>query len=325
MRKLCIFVLLVVLSPLGSAAEAYRYSGPYNKENLSVILIHGESKYKNDLLTLTEAMKQGKVKVYETGNVNKLAIENVSKEDVYIQAGDIVKGGKQDRVFSDDMVLPKMSGKQDISSFCVESGRWRKRGKENVQHFSQSSYRLASKDLKLAAKMKKNQADVWDKVNQLQRKMGRALGKNVQKQESASSLQLSLEDQDAQMKVQDYEKSLKTLVNKKDVLGFAFAINGDLNSVDVYANNKLFKKMWPRLLRAAATEALMERDVKNKRYAPLDEKQVEKMMKQNLGKQKQAEINARTQIRTTDSKESFKALTMDKQNNVVVHTNLIVK
>ncbi len=78
-------------------ATAHRISGPFTHENLTVFLIHGEDRIKNkDFLTLQEALKKKKVVVHETQQVNELAIENVSKtEEVFVQAGDIVKGGQQ--------------------------------------------------------------------------------------------------------------------------------------------------------------------------------------------------------------------------------------
>ena len=97
---------------LAASAEDYRFSGPYTHDNLSIFLIHGPQRQPTStFLTLQEALDQKKVVVYETGNVNQLAIENFSGEDVYIQSGDIVKGGQQDRVFPDDFVLPKTSGR----------------------------------------------------------------------------------------------------------------------------------------------------------------------------------------------------------------------
>src|SRR5205814_5729749 len=98
----------------------------------SVYLLHGQSAKSSaaGLLTLQEAMDQKKVVVYETGKVNELSIENTSSQDVYVQSGDIVKGGRQDRVLSTDLVLPPHSGKLSIAAFCVEHGRWTKRGNE---------------------------------------------------------------------------------------------------------------------------------------------------------------------------------------------------
>lgn len=56
--------------------------------------------------------------------VNTLYIENVSNDTIMLMAGEVVKGGKQDCVLGQDMVLLPRSGKRDISVFCVEQGRW---------------------------------------------------------------------------------------------------------------------------------------------------------------------------------------------------------
>src|SRR2546425_5245339 len=106
------------LSRASAATGDYHLSGPYTHENLSIFLIHGtRSAPAGKFLTLQEAMDQKKVAVYETGNVGELSIENLSSEEIYIQSGDIVKGGRQDRVFPDDFIVPSHSGKVPISSF----------------------------------------------------------------------------------------------------------------------------------------------------------------------------------------------------------------
>ncbi len=65
-------------------------------------------------MPLARALAQKKVIVRETGSVSKLTIENLSDEEVYVQAGEIVKGGQQDRVLSMDLVLPPKSGRVDV-------------------------------------------------------------------------------------------------------------------------------------------------------------------------------------------------------------------
>src|SRR5438874_4780375 len=102
----------------------YKLSGPYSHENLTVYLIHGENQLKGkNFLTLSEALQQKKVVVHETQAVRELAIENLSAtEEVFVLAGDIVRGGKQDRIIAYDMVVPAKSGKMPIASFCVEAG-----------------------------------------------------------------------------------------------------------------------------------------------------------------------------------------------------------
>ena len=103
-------------------------SGPYTHENLTIYLIHGEDKLKGKApLTLDEALEQKKVIVYETKEVNNLSIENVSDEDVFIMAGEIVKGGRQDRLLQYDLIVSAKSGKMPLPAFCVESGRWTQR------------------------------------------------------------------------------------------------------------------------------------------------------------------------------------------------------
>src|SRR5213078_3546404 len=106
-----------------------------------IFLIHGNEKIAGkNFLTLQEALEKSLVTVNETGQVNSLTIENRSQnEAVYIQSGDIVKGGRQDRVLAFDLIVPPNSGKMQIASFCVESGRWSQRGKESDRQFSESN------------------------------------------------------------------------------------------------------------------------------------------------------------------------------------------
>src|SRR2546421_6738898 len=113
-----------------------KLSGPYTHGNLTVFLIHGPDRMKGrEFLTLAEAMEKKVVVVHETSNVNELAIENTGSTDVYVQSGDIVKGGKQDRTIAMDFIAPAHSGKIPIAAFCVEHGRWQQRGNEDAAEF----------------------------------------------------------------------------------------------------------------------------------------------------------------------------------------------
>ena len=258
--RILLGTILLATSYLTLANE-YTVTGPYSKNNLAIYLIHGQDQVSDQTyLTLDEAMKQKRVKVHETSNVNQLSIENISKnEHVYIQAGDIVKGGKQDRVFSTDMVLEPGSGKINIASFCVEQGRWKKRGKESVSEFNSSTKKLSSKKLHLAARLKNNQSEVWSEVKKEQRKLGDSVGEDVKSRASASSLQLTLENKKLANKIMTYKKTLSpVLKGKENVIGYAFAINGKLNTADIYANKALFKKLWPKIIDATATESVGE-------------------------------------------------------------------
>jgi len=238
-----------------------RLSGPYTHGNLAVFLIHGPDKLKNrQFLTLEEAMEKKLVVVHETENVNELAIENRGDTDVYVQSGDIVKGGKQDRTIAMDFIVPARSGKLPIASFCVEHGRWQQRGAENAAEFT-AGVTVAGRDVKLAAKRSMNQQEVWQEVAATQKKLGDSVGTPDGLLGGLSgSLQLAQEDKKVRESSDEYVKALSGVLDgKKDVIGYAFAINGKVNSADIYANSDLFKKLWPKLIKASAVEATAEK------------------------------------------------------------------
>jgi hypothetical protein len=244
-----------------TTADDYRISGPYTHNNLAVFLIHGKDKLGGKtFLTLQEALKQRKVVVYETKNVNELAIENLSRyEEVYVQSGDIVKGGQQDRMLGVDLIVPPRSGKISIAAFCVEQGRWQKRGSEEATRFSSSTDRVATRELKIAANKTKSQGEVWNKVAEAQSKLSANVGAPVAAPVSKSSFQLTLENRQVQETAAAFVKALSHVAGgQRDVIGYAFAINGKINSADVYAANALFLKLWPSLLKASAVEAIAE-------------------------------------------------------------------
>jgi hypothetical protein len=279
-------------------AGPYRISGPYTHENLNIFLIHGEDKVKGkSFLTLQEALEQKKVIVHETQQVNELAVENVSPTDeVFIQAGDIVKGGQQDRVLSFDLIVPSKSGKMPIASFCVEHGRWTQRGAEDAARFGSSTEQLSTKELKLAARADKKQGEVWDKVAKAQMLLKDKVGAPVQAAESASSLQLTLEHKKLKEALEEYLKKLSPLIeDKKDVIGYAFAINGKVNSADVYGSSALFRKLWPKLIKASAVEAVVEVQ-KDKKFDPVAATAVKAFLEDgDKGKAKEKEVTKRVQ------------------------------
>src|SRR5262245_60237821 len=174
-----------------------RLSGPYAHQNLTVYLVHDENTLTGKTpLTLEEAMQRKLVIVHETEDVNELAIENVSaRDEVFVQAGDIVKGGKQDRVLGVDLIVTANSGRVPIDSFCVEHGRWTARGTESRTEFNSSADYAPSKAIKMAAKSAKSQQQVWEQVATSQRKLSAATNSNTASAASVSSLPLTLENQ----------------------------------------------------------------------------------------------------------------------------------
>src|SRR4051812_27418337 len=100
-----------------TGASEYRYSDPFMYKNLTLYIIRGKEKIAaKSYLTLQQAMDRKLITVYETGSVNELSVKNESdKEAIFIQSGDIVKGGRQDRTMAFDMIVPPKSGKLSIN------------------------------------------------------------------------------------------------------------------------------------------------------------------------------------------------------------------
>ena len=308
-------------------AGDYRLSGPYTHKNLSIFLVHGKNVIKaKSFLTLQEALVQRKVVVYETRSVNELSIENFSDEDVYVQSGDIVKGGQQDRMIGVDLIVPPRSGKLPISAFCVEHGRWSGRGSEKAAVFSSSSDAVATKEIKLAAKRSTSQSEVWQSVKMAQDNLSRNVGTRVNSTVSESSLQLAVENNKVQETADSYLKVLGNIANRSDdVIGYVFAINGKVNSADIYGSNVLFKKLWPKLLKANAIEAIAE--LQNEKFKPASVENAQGFLtSSDKAKGSDKDVNARVNLLTREDSENIVFETRDKdQKGVWVHRNYIKK
>jgi len=270
----CFVSLSLGLSTLAGAGA--QISGPVAHDNLAVYFVHGSAAQGAVPMSLEEALAKGRVKVSETGSVNALTVENVGDDEVLLQAGDIVKGGQQDRVLSVDLLLPPHSGRVLIPAFCVEPGRWSARGQEDPRQFSTSTAAMPSHEAKLAiqsyvaqhvaavllrADAAAPQAEVWAKVRETQEQLSRSVGTPVAATASPSSLQLSLENAKLREAQAAYFDALRSAAESADdIVGYVFAINGKITGGDVYASSALFRKMWRKLLIANITEAISEKN-----------------------------------------------------------------
>ena len=325
-------IALSLLAMLGLAAQAgnageYRVSGPYTHDNLSIFLIHGAGAPTKKLLTLQEAIAQHKVVVYETRNVNELAIENVSDQDVFIESGDIVKGGAQDRTLKDDLILPTKSGRINITSFCVEHGRWTKRGDEPVTTFASASETVATKEMKMAVRVEADQSQVWNKVAKAQDRLSSVAGAGVRSPESPSSFAMTMAAPVVQKSIDGYIQQLAGIVDgRSDVIGYAFAINGKVNSADVYASHDLFARFWPKLLRASAVEAVSEYDSR-KKFEPARPDAVRAvLLDADSGRPSSKNLTDRTGVVVRQTSQNILFETRDRsQHDAWVHRNYLTK
>ena len=233
-------------APAVASGNTERVSGPYTHANLAVYLVHGADQAPGkNYLTLQEALEQKKVIVHETGNVNELSIQNVSDDVVYIQSGEIVKGGRQDRTLGTDMLITRSMGNTPISSFCVEHGRWTGREGESAVAFNASSAMVAGREMKLASNSNSGHSDqgqVWAKVAEAQTKLSENAGAPVAANASPSSFQLTMENKALTDKTDEYVKALQPAIDgKDDAIGWVYEVNGKIVGGNVYASRELFR------------------------------------------------------------------------------------
>src|SRR5262249_44628055 len=102
-------------------------------------------------------------------------------------------------------------------------------------------------------------------------KLSRNLGAPVAAPQSRTSLELALENDRLAREQAEYVAALQPKGEQgDDIVGYVFAVNGNVNSADIYPSNGLFKKMWPKLLRAGVTEAIRKRDAERARAPSFD-------------------------------------------------------
>jgi len=245
--------------------QKFTIEASINYKNLQIFPITGnygitDKKY----VTLTEGLDNEYVIVNETSEVNELSMTNNSDHYIFIHSGDIVKGGKQDRTIQYDVIVPPREKDLPLASFCVERGRWSARENEAVGSFGYSSHNVSSRDLKVSAKKLKSQAEVWDKVDKQKNKL--AVNMSIEydtvfmfNNVSNTSLQLALEDSTLIELRATYKTSYSSFLNRTDVIGMAYAINGEVYGIDIF-NNDVFLRLKEKMIDGFITEAVGDLD-----------------------------------------------------------------
>lgn len=282
---------------------------------------------------LSEVIKGQDVVLEETGNVNLLSISNNTKDYIFILAGDIVKGGRQDRTIENDIIIPPYTKKVPLESYCVESGRWQKRGQEEVHEFSDNTKVLSSRDLKLASRYSKDQSAVWQKVSEKQYKLDKNLaemkGENVdvRSPQSETSLQLTLENKELEDVTKEFKNNLNNLNDfSENSIGFAYAINGQFYGMDIYHSRELFAKLQAKLFDAVIAEAISEYE-KDISFVPVNREDlyvlIQRMLSANV---RETKINEHTMERMFEGDQGVMFETVEiTQRKQWVRKNYIFK
>ena len=171
-----------------------------------------------------------------------------------------------------------------------------------------------------------SQDAVWENVTAAQDKLSRNISATVNASASRSSLELSLENAKVKETSSTYIKAFASLLkNKNDVIGYVFAINGQVNSADVYASSALFAKLWPKLLKSSAVEAIAELE-ENSKPASVSESAVTAFL---VGPDKTTsakDVTQRVRLLTRENDDSILFETRDRQKkDAWIHRNYIKK
>ncbi len=285
--------------------SGYQVLEPIRQGSLTVFPVVASKSYPTgEFLTLDEGLRSGEVVVTEYGNirglvrrrntpaiqhdsaeVNRLVLINNSKRPLLLLAGEIVAGGKQDRVIGMDRIVPSESDPIDLNVFCVEPGRWVatsdhfgpsgatyaiRGGTAGTSAKSSAGTLMAQPSVRARAMADKDQSQVWAEVRKQQESMAVEVAgaspstPNAAPLRSTSSYAVVMENQDVKEKVdevakpieQNYQNLIKQLRDRKAV-GVVVAVNGRVIWSDVFASTELLEKYWPKLVRSYASEAVV--------------------------------------------------------------------
>jgi len=334
------------------SASGYKVLEPIRHGSLTVFPVLASRVYATgDFLTLDEGLRSGEVVVTEYGNisglirrrptpavqvqraeVNRLVLINNAKRPLLLLAGEIVTGGKQDRVIGKDRIVPPESDPVDLSVFCVEPGRW----VASSDHFGTSGATyggtvggpihgapapgtmMAQPSVRAKAMGDKDQNQVWAEVKKQQQSMvveveASASPVSTQEIQSTSSYARVMENKDVKEKVdeiaapiqQNYESLIKQLRDRKAV-GVVVAVNGRIIWADVFASTELLEKYWPKLVRSYASEAVVTRA----KGGEVSSAQAEAFLGDIQGRRETIEIEPGVYRHTEANGDGFKAFAL---------------
>lgn len=336
--------LLFAPSPPASPtakSDGLRVDGPYAHKNLAVYVVSGGTEDARRFITLGEGLKSKTVKLRERGAgaaVNELEIENASDEWLYLQAGDVIIGGKQDRTIGIDVAIPPHSSPQPIAAFCVEHGRWTPRsgassGASGVA-FTDNAAIAGSNAMKISIQDHADQSKVWAEVAADEK---RAAAKIAVASPSAPVASFSstgtygaiVAQKDLVAGRAEYVKSLLGVIDKKkNAVGIVVAIDGRIQSADVYGSSALFHKLARKLLDSYAQEALLSSGSSDTAAAPSVDDARSFLRSSAAGAPEKSEKVAESTTRTTIRKQEtvvFEYTSREKKDGAktLLHRNYI--
>jgi hypothetical protein len=288
------------LSNAGPGALRYSVLAPVSQGNLTVFPVIASTSFDTGkLMTLDEGIRSGQVIVTEetgaTGlvrprstegvwqerpypmpphaaRVNELALVNNSDQPLLLLGGEIVTGGKQDRVVGKDRIIPAHSEPVALSVFCVEPHRWT--GPSIV--FGTLGFSIAQPSVRSKAMADQNQQEVWNQVAKSRSAfVASAPPSEMSAMAGTSSYAAAMQNGAVQQKIdslalplgRSYQKLLDG-IRSQHAVGVVVAVNQEIIWADVFANSSLLERYWPKLVRSYAADAIMPGIAPSFSYAP---------------------------------------------------------
>lgn len=193
-------------------------------------------------VTLDEAIKNGWLKVYEKGQgrVQEVIVRNLSRHYVFLMAGEIVSGARQNRVIATDTLLRPHGPEVAVPVYCVERGRWSGR---TMGFTTEKSF--ANNRLRYKAQSRAGQSEVWDEVARVSKDAG--------VRSKTSNFQDVVKDKGVQKELGEYGKIMPEPPRR--CVGAVIVISNRIAGVEIFANEALFAALWPKLRRGYALDA----------------------------------------------------------------------
>ncbi len=272
--------------------NSYRVLAPIESGDLSIFPVvrsAGSKAIGWQYLTLDEGLSSGEVVVTEAGRVqglvrnrhpgiwhgigsgdqvNRLVLVNNSSKPLILLAGEIVTGGKQDRVIAKDRIVPPQSDPIDLSVFCIEPGRWVATSDQFGAAGKPATSFMAQPMVRKQAMVAENQQQVWDAVGGVIAGMaasapgstGPGINGSLNRSTSyAKTMQQTAiaekVDEAGQRLLQSREQILAKL-RQEHAVGVVAAVRGEIIWADIFADSEMLSKYWTKLIRSYAAEVL---------------------------------------------------------------------
>lgn len=249
--------------------------------------------------------------------VGKLVIENKGSIAILVLAGTVVKGGKQDRLIGQDFIVPAKAT-VPVDAYCVEHGRWsqQRSGKDTAGVFEDTQV-LANFKTRMSGQYAKSQQDVWNSVAQANSSAG--------KSPQSGTLMATIEDASKESRAlrTEIEKTMEQALSSdsaKEAVGLAYAIDGKVREMRVFAHPDLFRTYAHQIISTIAIEADLARQEalkQNKTLAQeaMDARVMQARMKE-MQKAKEEEVKTAAQ-NTNYYRKSEKAASARAEDNLI--------